>query len=280
MPYTSQYSKTGISRNAADKKYANYMDIPTLKAYSHYLIMKGQAVGLTVVDGHKLSAEELDVQKEIRRACDEVERTLLNCNAGDIACLTDFYFSLFIIGYYKLPDASFRGKQTDRLLRSWKAGDKTVEESDVYGMLCAPMQYSIPSMSANILSFFGNLRDRWVKTLKTYSTFPDIATYERYKRLALVMKDNVDSYFGGDGSAAKKVWFEKNKIAEYSTVGTKILTAYRQFVCSLFPSVLGSREMKKLDVAVLKELVKRKDLNNYDLKAYQLALAFETRKDA
>ena len=93
------------------------------------------------------------------------------------------------------------------------------------------------------------------------------------------MRDNVDSYFYGDCTLAKEAWFEKNKIAEYSTVSTKILTAYRHFVCSLFPSVLSSRDMKKLDVAVLNELVKRKDLNDYDLKAYQLALAFETRKD-
>lgn len=94
------------------------------------------------------------------------------------------------------------------------------------------------------------------------------------------MRDNIDAYFGRDCTEAKEAWFEKNKIAEYSRVGTKILTAYRQFVRSLFPSVLGSREMKKLDVAVLEELVKRKDQNNYDLMAYQLALAFETRKDA
>lgn len=78
---------------------------------------------------------------------------------------------------------------------------------------------------------------------------------------------------------AKYALFENNKITQYSIVGTKILTVYSQFVRSLFPSVLGSREMKKLDLAVLEELVKRKDLNNYDLKAYQLALAFETRKD-
>ena len=94
------------------------------------------------------------------------------------------------------------------------------------------------------------------------------------------MRDNVDSYFGGNCTEAKESWFEKNKIAEYSRVGTKILTAYRQFVRSLFPALLSSREMKKLDVAVLEELVKRKDLNDYDLKAYQLALAFETCKDA
>ena len=119
-----------------------------------------------------------------------------------------------------------------------------------------------------------------MNTLKRYNTFPETDAYEQYKRLALIMRDNVDSYFGGDCKIAKEAWFEKNKIAQYSTVSTKILTAYRQFVCSLFPAVLSSREMKKLDVAVLNELVKRKDLNDYDLKAYQLALAFETRKDA
>lgn len=113
-----------------------------------------------------------------------------------------------------------------------------------------------------------------------YNSFPETDTYERYKRLALIMRDNVDSYFGGNSTVAKEAWFEKNKINKYSTVSTKIMTAYRQFVCSLFPSVLSSWEMKKLDVAVLNELVRRKDLNDYDLKAYQLALAFEIRKDA
>lgn len=113
-----------------------------------------------------------------------------------------------------------------------------------------------------------------------YNSFPETDTYERYKRLALIMRDNVDSYFAGDCTVAKEAWFEKNKITQYSTISTKILTAYRQFVCSLFPAVLSSREMKKLDVAVLNELVKRRDLNDYDLMAYQLALSFETRKDA
>lgn len=45
----------------------------------------------------------------------------------------------------------------------------------------------------------------------------------------------------------------------------EVRNASIQFVRSLFPAVLTSREMKKLDVAVLNELVKRKDLNNYDL---------------
>lgn len=135
-------------------------------------------------------------------------------------------------------------------------------------------------MSSASSQAFNSLRETWVNTLKRYNSFPNTDTYEQYKRLALIMRDNVDSYFGRNSTVAKEAWFEINKIDKYSTVSTKILTAYRLFVRSLFPSILSSREMKKLDIEVLNELVKRKDLNNYDLKAYQLALAFVTRKDA
>lgn len=252
----------------------------SIRAYSHYLIMKGQFIGLTTIDGHKPTVEEIEVRDEIRRTCDKIAKVLANCQANDIASLTDFYSLLHTIGYCRLPETSLLEKQRDRLLHFWKSGDKTIEESDVYGMLSDSMHNSMSKMSSAASQAFNSLREIWVNTLKRYNSFPDTDTYERYKRLTLIMRDNVDSYFGGDSTVAKEVWFEKNKITQYSTVSTKILTAYRQFVCSLFPSVLSSSEMKKLDVAVLNELVKRKDLNDYDLKAYQLALAFGTRKDA
>lgn len=252
----------------------------SVRAYSHYLTMKGQFIGLTTIDGHKPTVEEIEVRSEIRRTCDRVAKVLPNCKANDIANLTGYYSLLYAIGYCKLPESSLLEEQRDRLMRCWKTGDKTIEESDVYGMLSDSMHNSMNAMASASYQAFNNLRECWLNTLKKYNSFPETSTYERYKRLALIMRDNIDSYFGGDCTEAKETWFEKNKIAEYSTASTKILTAYRQFVRSLFPSVLGSREMKKLDVAVLEELIKRKDLNNYDLKAYQLALAFETRKDA
>lgn len=254
-------------------------EMESIRAYSHYLIMKGQFIGLTTIDGHKPTVEEIEVRGEIRRTCDRIAKILPNCTANDISSLTDYYSLLHTIGYCRLPEASLLEKQRDRLLRSWKSGDKTIEESDVYGMLSDSM-HTMRTISTTTSQAFNNLREIWVSTQMKYKSFPETDTYERYKRLALIMRDNVDSYFGGNSTVAKEDWFENNKIDKYSTVSTKILTAYRQFVRSLFPSVLGSREMKKLDISVLEELVKRKDLNNYDLKAYQLALAFETRKDA
>lgn len=242
--------------------------------------MKGQFIGLTTIDGHKPTVEEIEVRGEIRRTCDKVAKVLPNCKVNDIASLTGYYSLLYTIGYCKLPEAFILEKQRDRLLRSWKLGDKTIEESDIYGVLSDSAHNSMSKMPSASSQAFNNLRETWVNTLKRYNSFPDTDTYEGYKRLALIMRDNVDSYFGGNSTVAKKTWFGNNKITQYSTVSTKILTAYRQFVCSLFPAIMSSRGMKKLDIDVLNELVKRKDLNNCDLKAYQLALAFETRKDA
>lgn len=242
--------------------------------------MKGQYIGLTTIDGHKPTVEEIEVRSEIRRACDHMARVLSTCTATDIASLTGYYSILYTIGYSRMPETTLLEKQRDRLLRLWQSGDRTIEESDVYGLLSDSMNNPQSAMPQATRRTFDRLRDGWVRTLKQHSTFPDTDTYERYRRLALIMRDNIDPWFGGNSTAAKRRWYETNRIADISTFGTKILTAYRQFLCSLFPAVLSASEMRSLDVAVLEELVRRKDLNNYDLKAYQLALAFETRKDA
>lgn len=252
--------------------------IESVKAYSHYLVMKSQLIGLTTTDSHKPTAEERELQSEIRNACVRMTKELPYCTANDIASLTGFYSLLYTIGYRRMPETSLLEKQRDRLLRLWTAGDKTIAESDIYGMLSDLMKNPTNSFSPITRQAFNRLRESWVTTLKRHNSFPETTTYERYRRLALIMRDNVDFYYGGDCSAAKEKWYDNNRITEFNGVSTKILTAYRQFICSLFPAVLGSAEMKKLEVSVLKEIVTRKDLDAYDRKAYQLALAFETRR--
>lgn len=249
----------------------------SVKSYSHYLAMKGQLIGLTTIDGHKPTIEELKVQREICNTCDRMGKALPDCTADEIASLTGHYYILYTIGYRRLPDMSFLEQQRDRLLNCWKSGNTAIKESDVYGMLSDSMHNTMGTAPSAHKQALDNLRRDWVWTLKRFSSFPDTNTYECYQRLALIMRENIDSYFGGDSTAAKKAWYKRNKITDLSNVGTKILTAYRQFICSLFPAVLSFKEMAKLDVAVLKELLTRMDLNYYDRQAYQLALAFCTK---
>ena len=252
----------------------------SVRAYSHYLATKGQLIGLTTVDGHKPTALEKEVQGEIRRACDNMVKTLSYCTPDEIANLTGYYTVLYTIGYHKLPETSLVEAQRDRLLRHWNSGDKSIEESDVYGMLLDSMCTPMNARPSAPLQALHKLRKSWIAVLSKFNTFPNTNTHERYRRLALIMRDNIDSCFDGDSTRAKESWFEKNRLSDISAVGTKILTAYRQFVCSLFPAVLTSGEMTELDIAVLEELISRKDLYDYDRKAYQLALEAEMKQNA
>ena len=258
----------------------NTQNIDSVTAYSHYLAMKGQLMGLTTIDGHKPTLEEMEVRKEICRTCERMAKTMSACTANEIAGLTGYYSLLYTMGYHRLPETSILDRQRDRLLNYWMAGDKSIQESDVYGMLVDSVRNPMAAVPTLHRQALGKLRESWTCTLKKYGSFPKATAYERYRRLSLIMKDNLDSYFDGEGSVVKEEWFEKNRITDFSTVSTKILTAYRQFIRSLFPAVLGSDEMTELDISVLRELVTRRDLDYYDKKAYELALAFETNRNA
>lgn len=250
-------------------------NMDSLKAYSHYLAMKGQLIGLTTFDGHEQSVEERELQNEICRVSDKLVKILQYCPANEIANLTGYYSILYTIGYRNMPASSILDKQRDRLVLSWKSGDKTIEESDVYGILLDSTHNPMRPMPPTYQQILNGMRENWIRTLEKYNTFPDSNTYERYSRLALIVRDNIDSCSRKESVSAKK-WFIKNKIDNLSSVGTKILTSYRQFVNSLFPAVLSSKEMRKLEVGILKELVTRNDLNDYDQQGYQMALTLDS----
>lgn len=241
-----------------------------LIAYAHYLSLKGQHIGLTTIDGHELTDEEEKLKNEICRTCDSIAKLLSNCKAGDIADLTGYYSILFMIGYCKMPDTSIINEQKERLFKLWETGNKTIEESHFYGIMSEASQ--ITPLPASQQQAFINLRTKWIQTLEMHGTFPGTDTNELYKRLALIMRDNIDSYFNGDSTTAKSRWYEKNRIANLTVVGSKILTAYHLFIKSLFPALKNSEEMRALEIPVLKELIVRNDLNDFDRKAYQLAL--------
>ena len=245
-------------------------NIEDITAYSHYLAMKGQSIGLTTIDGHKPTSEEIETKSRICRLCDDIMEFLPTCKPSEIADLTRCYTILYMMGHREMPNASLVGKQRDRLFRYWESGDKTIAENDVYEMLSdATLLDKLPT-SQN--SAFEALQEKWVNTLTQYKSFPAIDSYELYQRLALMMRDNIDSYFGGNSTATKEEWYKANEIPDITKVSSKILTAYCHFANNLFPAVMEYDEMRTHYVRIVKELITRNDLNEYDRKAYALEL--------
>lgn len=243
-------------------------------AYYGYLVMKGQQSGLTDIAGHTPSAEERQLQSELRRAADKIATEIPTVPAAQIAEMAGYYAMLYTIAYRRMPDAGLLEEQRDRLLQHWQSGDKTVPQSDVYAMLSEAARYPSRPLKLQHLRIYIRMRDNWLATLKRYGSFPDTLTYERYKRLALITRENIDEYYGADSEAAKATWYDKNKITDLSAESTPILSAYRQYIVSLFPAVLSIETMKRQEATILKELLTRCDLDPYDTKAYRIALNF------
>ncbi len=134
-------------------------------------------------------------------------------------------------------------------------------------------------------------------TLKRHDCFPEVTGYENYRRLALLMRLNLDSYFDDsqfsvtdlkskkgpitlsdrydEADEAKWRWYVKNRLEEsdLKALPTAILKSYRAFNSSLFPTVLDYEDQQEIDTLILEELSTRPDLNPYERKSYHLLVA-------
>lgn len=243
-----------------------------LASRAQYLIMKSQMAGNMVFDGHTPTAEEKQNAEESGRLCDKIERQLQYCKAYEIPVLVSCYNILYMVGNRRMPDRNILDCHKRRVVDAWKRGDKTIEESDVFGLIAPEAAYQSETASPEYVRIYRTIKDRWLDTLSKFNRFPDVTTKENYERLALVMRESLDDRFGADSAKMKRKWYTANRLDDLTLLTTTILRAYRQFVTALFPAVLTYDRMTRLDRAVLRALTSRPDLHPYDRQAYRLAL--------
>ena len=262
---------TPITNNSKNNRA---WDIKSTLAYAHYLIMKAQSCGSFMIDGHRASGEEADIAQECRLVSDSIGRQLAVCHVNDIPELIENYDILYRTGYNKAPDDGFIARHKCRLYDAWRAGDKSIDESKIFGML-ATLAYSPEKKSyTEHLAALDEIREKWVRILVAHSYFPDATAYENYQRLAMVMRENLDKELGNKADEAKRRWYEHNRVENLSTLSSTILRSYRRFAGSLYPAVMDFDEKMTLDCKILEELSTRTDLDPYDREAFRLALAF------
>lgn len=237
-----------------------------------YILSKAQLAGNMVFDGHAPTAEEKRNVEECRILCGKVERWLQSCKVNEIPALLGCYDFLYMAGNRRMPSGNLADCCKRRVIDAWKRGDKTIEESDVFGLIAFDGAYSIGNTDREYINLYLSIKDRWLDTLSKSDRFPDVTTKENYERLALIMRENLDNRFGSDSAKMKRKWYEANKVADFSTLSTTILNTYRRFVTSLYPDVLPHTEQLSLDTLILKKLYYRPDLDPYLRETYRLAI--------
>ncbi len=242
-----------------------------------YILSKAQLAGNMVFDGHAPTAEEKRNAEECCILCGKVERWLQSCKVNEIPALLGCYDFLYMAVNRRMPKGDLSDRCKRRVIDAWKHGDKTIEESDVFGLIAFDGAYSTGNTDREYINLYRSIKDRWLDTLSKFDRFPDVTTKENYERFALIMRENLDNRFGSDSAKMKRKWYEANKVVGLSTLTTTFLSTYRRFVTSLYPDVLSHSEQLSLDTIILKELSSRPDLDPYVREAYRLMLVYNSQ---
>ena len=237
-----------------------------------YTLEKAQLVGNMVFDDHEPSAEEKQNAAECRILCGKVERCLQSCRVNEIPTLLGYYDFLYIVGHRRMPSRNLADCCKRRVIDAWKRGDKNIEESDVFGLIAFNRVYSTIDSDYEYTSLYQSIKEKWLDILSKIDRFEGVSTKENYERLALIIREDLDSRFGGDSSKMKRKWYDANKVIDLSTVTTSILSTYRRFISALYPEVLTNDEKLSFDTLILKELSSRLDLSPYAREAYRIAM--------
>lgn len=257
-----------------ERMLVNFRDTKEITLYTHWLAMRGQLAGNFCIDGHGASEEETLVVEECRMLCENVSKHLNYCKVNEMPDLLECYDTAYRIGYKRLPNSDFINRHKRRVLRAWKAGDRSIEESSVFGIVATEVSCRPEKVDREYLNAYLSIKEKWLATLLKHNYFPKVPAYENYQRLSLIMRENLDQDLGNKADVAKRRWYEHNRVDNLSTLGTTILRSYRRFIDSLYPSLLDFDEKLNLDNRILTELTTRTDLDPYDCEAFRLALEF------
>lgn len=243
-----------------------------LASRAQYVIMKSQTAGNMVFDGHIPTVEEKQNADDSRRLCDKIEHHLQTCKTSEIPVLLSCYNILFMIGNRRMPDRDTLDRYKRRVIDAWKHGDKTIEESDVFGLIAPVAAYHPETTDAEYVDIYRTMKDRWLDTLTKFDRFPDVTTAENYERLALIIRENLDDRFGPTSTKMKRKWYTANRLDDLAPLTTTILRAYHRFLTALYPDVLTSAQLRSLSAPILRELAARPALNPYTRQAARPAL--------
>lgn len=212
-----------------------------LIAQAHYMVVKSQADGNLTFDGHSKSLKELDNESRCRSLCARMERALTTCALEEVTGLLEMYDLLYRIGYGNMPDQRFMADQRQRVYTAWRSGNRNIQESQIYNIL---------KKAVNGRALCTKMLKNWVRILCVHKCFPNVTAHENYQRLALIMRENVDSLivnssivseasYGKTAKDLKREWYEANRVDDLSVLSTPLLKSYRTIINSLFPIPLN-----------------------------------------
>lgn len=147
-----------------NQRVCKAVDTQSLTAYSHHLVMKAQLSGNLCFDGHKPSEEELRVAEQCQILSSKISRLLDVCKVDGVPELIEYFDILYLIGNVYTPDSSFILGHKLRVFKAWKAGDRRIEKSQVFGIIVPQVTYHPETEDKAIFPAYQPIKQKWITT--------------------------------------------------------------------------------------------------------------------
>lgn len=210
---------------------------PDVLAQTQSVITRAQEAGSYSLDGHEPSDEELSVRMEATAIASDIADMLQACGDAEILPLAECYDLLFRLGHGRMPDTSFMDTLYRRAFNTWKSGNRGIEESSVFAMIAPRIRNPYFKVDEDQAQAYREILDRWLDTLDRFGRFPDVTTVENLTRLSLLARHRIRDRYP-DPTAARRRWYEANRIDDSAGLSPAILRAYRRFLSSMTPDVI------------------------------------------
>lgn len=248
-------------------------DMADVAGYTHLLLAYAQTTG---TPGAELSML-------MRRTADTIRHRISAAPAEHLRQLFESYDILYRIGYRQAPPQRIADECRRRYFDSWVVGNHAITQGDIYAMLSpaafAPLRHSgavttshgpasRSDIDARQFAACYTIREEWIAQLRNRPTFTGVPLAENYLRLSLLMREDLRAWFRFDQRSRKRLWADRNRPADLSTLDTPTLLSYRTFVLSLWAAVTPSPSLNRAaEAPVLAALLSRPDLNPYERRA-------------
>jgi hypothetical protein len=249
-------------------------DIQMVSSACNYLMAVFQSVGGLVIDGHMMTYEERVILKDMRTLLSRIETHLPYAKADSIIDLLSAYNILYRICFYREPDATFLGKCRNRVISEYMNGSMAVSEG-VFATMIQQAKRAGSEIDTKALNKFFSLINKWCNELRESGQFIDVAISENYRRLTVLLKENLSAYFAEEESTVKQRLFSANIPADFSALTVAELKIYGNFLMATWSGNTDYDSYQHLRERTISATLSNSDLNQYDKLALQLASSLQ-----
>jgi hypothetical protein len=232
-------------------------DSKRVNGYVHYLIAQ-QNLDPICLDS-KISKTQKPLVSEMKRVCKAIEAYLELCELHNLSAYARNYAMLYPFAYKRQLDAKFFAEIDFRILDAWQNGNQGVSEIEAYSLIGKHLK----SLPANMKAWYQRKQGEYFADLDGNGKFVNVSLLENFRTLNGLWNDSIwktypDMAYGRNDIA------DANYIDDYKALDTETLCEYYRF------QSLYAREKSRCESAILEELSKRDDLDEYDRRGYEL----------